>query len=239
MDISVLKRGEFQLIERCFLFNGTDRVFLSRALGDVRCRFVEVRKGDVVFDVFDYRNTLGFILAGRIKVTKPSSSRYSMTTLEKGSLFGSADLYDEDVEVVTVLKAAANCRLVFFPRGLFETLLGEDNTLSLNYIRFLTGRVRFLNEKIYTLVAENTLASLHHYLAANAEPDGSRLLVRLDGSLSALAERLNIGRASLYRALDALEREGVIARNGREITIVDPEKLAAMHQEELVRESAD
>ena len=220
MDINGLRRGEFELIATCFLFRGTDRAFIKRALADERCRLVETEKGAVIFDVFDYRNSLGFIFAGRIEVTKPSSSRYSMNTLAKGSLFGSADLYDDNTQVVTVLTAAVNCRIVFFPLGLLETLMREDSTVSFNYIRFLSGRVRFLNEKIDGLVSQNAPASLGNYLALNAEPSGGKLIVRPTGSISALAEQLNISRASLYRAFDTLERGGLIKRNGRKIEIV-------------------
>ena len=96
----------------------------------------------------------------------------------------------------------------------------EDSTVSFNYIRFLSGRVRFLNEKIDGLVSQNAPASLGNYLALNAEPSGGKLIVRPTGSISALAEQLNISRASLYRAFDTLERGGLIKRNGREIEIV-------------------
>ena len=208
MEIDKLKRGEFDLISKCFLFGRTERIFINRALTDERCRLVETKKGTVVFDVFDYRNSLGFLLAGRIEVTKPSSSRYSMNTLEKGSLFGSADLYDEDAEVVTVLTAASSCRIVFFPLGLLETLMREDSTVAFNYIRFLTGRVRFLNEKIYGLVSESARASLSHYIVQRVERCGERLCVKPEGSISALAERLNIGRASLYARLTHLSGTG-------------------------------
>ncbi len=232
MDRACLKRGELELIQNCFLFKGTDRAFVSRALADERCRLVETKKGAVVFDAFDYRRSLGFVFAGRIEVTKPSSSRYSMTTLKKGSAFGSADLYGEDTDVVTVLTAASDCRIVFFPLPLLEALMREDSAVAFNYIRFLTDRVRFLNEKIDGLVAEGAVASLRHYLLQNAAADGEKRIVRPAGSLSALAEQLNIGRASLYRAFDALEREGFIKRNGREIEIVGPSGPAQTDRED-------
>ncbi len=228
MDINRLKRGEIQLIANCFLFKGTDRAFIERVLTDERCSLVEAKKGDVVFNVYDYRRSLGFVFSGRIAVTKPSSSRYSMNTLSRGSLFGSADLYDEDTEVVTVLTVGADCRIVFFPLVLLETLMREDNTVAFNYIRFLTGRVRFLNEKINGLVSENAMASLRNYLVQSAEQDGEKCVVQPAGSMTALAEQLNMGRASLYRALDALERGGCIKRNGKVIEIVSLDKLTTM-----------
>ena len=40
-----------------------------------------------------------------------------------------------------------------------------------------------------------------------------------------LAGELNLGRASLYRALDALERQGCLARQGSRITLLDKKAL--------------
>ena len=40
-----------------------------------------------------------------------------------------------------------------------------------------------------------------------------------------LAKTIGVGRASLYRALDTLEKSGAIARQGKQIWIRDKEKL--------------
>jgi hypothetical protein len=85
----------------------------------------------------------------------------------------------------------------------------EDSEAAFNYIRFLTDRVRFLNKKIDGLVAEGAVASLRHYLLQNAAASGDRRIVRPAGSLSALAEQLNIARASLYRAVRRARARGL------------------------------
>ena len=43
--------------------------------------------------------------------------------------------------------------------------------------------------------------------------------LRLPCSLTDFAEMLGVGRASLYRTLDAMEAEGKITRHGRNIII--------------------
>lgn len=228
MDIKALKRGEQALVAGCVLFAGTGDGLINRALSDGRCRLVETDKGAVVFDAYDYRNCLGLVLSGRIAVTKPAGSRYVMNTLARGALFGAASLYDDDGEAVSVLTALVPCRIAFFPRGLIEELMAEENAVAMNYIRFLTSCVRFLNEKIQDLVSENAAAALGRYLAANAQTDGGKLTVHLDGSMTRLAEALNIGRASLYRAFTALERAHIIRKNGKEIEILNPSGLSKM-----------
>jgi CRP-like cAMP-binding protein len=225
VDIKVLKRGERALVSGCALFKDIDEELVARALSDVRCSLVVLRRGAVVADVYDYRRCLGLVLAGSLDVTKNSSSRFVMNTLGRGSLFGAANLYDSDEEAVTVLKAVSPCRLVFFPRALLETLMGEKNAVALNYIRFLTGRVRFLNEKIQGLVSESAEDALKQFLIQNAETETEKPVVRLTGSMTALAEQLNIGRASLYRAFETLAQDGLIRRQGKEIDILDHARL--------------
>ena len=44
-------------------------------------------------------------------------------------------------------------------------------------------------------------------------------------SLTELSKALGIGRASLYRALDSFESRGLIKRNGKQITLADPDEL--------------
>ena len=226
MEIIDLKAGEWERISTCALFQGIGEQVVARALEDARCRLEALAKGAVVFDVYDYRNCLGVVLAGTIAVTKPSSSRYVMAALGRGSLFGSANLYDDDTGVVTVLTASSDCRIVFFPRELLETLMREAHDIALNYIRFLTGRVRFLNDKIQGLVSASAEAALKQYLLQNAVVSGEKCFVRLSGSISSLAETLNIGRASLYRAFQVLQRTGAIRKNGKEIEIIDPDVLS-------------
>ena len=48
---------------------------------------------------------------------------------------------------------------------------------------------------------------------------------------TAIARGLNLGRASLYRAFEALEKQGAIVREGKCITVLSTEKL---HEENLV-----
>ena len=54
--------------------------------------------------------------------------------------------------------------------------------------------------------------------------------VTLPASLSAFSDMLDIGRASLYRALDKLEGEGLIRREGRKITVISQDEILKKYQ---------
>ena len=87
--------------------------------------------------------------------------------------------------------------------------------LALAYIRYLSGRIHFLQRRIDALAegpAEEKLAS---FLLSAARPDGKNGWVFEAPSLTRLASSLSVGRATLYRALDAFEQSGIIQREGR------------------------
>ena len=94
----------------------------------------------------------------------------------------------------------------------------------MSYIAFLSQRIRFLNRKIDSFTAPSAREALLRHLL-EIHRDGA---AEITGGYSQLARTLNIGRASLYRALDALEAEGCIRRDGKCITILeDPSKEGA------------
>ena len=58
-----------------------------------------------------------------------------------------------------------------------------------------------------------------------ARPDGKNGWVFEAPSLTRLASSLSVGRATLYRALDAFEQSGIIQREGRLLRIPDITRL--------------
>ena len=68
--------------------------------------------------------------------------------------------------------------------------------------------------------SRNTLLG---YLLSEADKRGEHF--RLQVSLTELAQMLDMGRSSLYRSFEELEAEGVLARNGREITILSNKEM--------------
>lgn len=229
MDIRELKRGERALLRGCFLFHGAPEELADRAIGDDRCVVIEAPAGAVLAEVYNYRCCLGLILAGSVRVEKLADRRYPMTNLRKGGMFGAASLFDEPGEtvLVTELTARTDVRIAFFPGEVLRELMQEDFSVTENYIRFLTGRIKFLNGKIQSLIYTSADTALAHYLTEHAGEDHTTVCP----NLTALAEELNIARASLYRSFSALEEAGCIKKTGRRITVLDPERLAGMGKE--------
>ena len=89
--------------------------------------------------------------------------------------------------------------------------------VAVNYIRYLSGRIRVLSGKIRSLAADSVEGRLKQYLLTSLTPDNPRL----NCAATELAKRLGISRASLYRAFETLESQGLIRRQGRAILVPD------------------
>ena len=85
------------------------------------------------------------------------------------------------------------------------------------YIRYLSDRILFLNGRIASLAAGTTDQIVTHFLLQN----GPQITI----SMTELAGRLNIGRASLYRVMDRMVDEGIIERSGKTIFVKHPDRL--------------
>lgn len=227
MQTEHLKPAERSLLAQSFLFLGAAPSSLDTTLQSNGCELCLYQKGDTIFHATQFKHSLGFLLSGSIDVSRPDEQRQTnLSTIEKGHYFGAAAVFSADEEYVTLLVARKPCRILFFAQSLLESLMQQDFCITRNYIGFLTGRIRFLNEKIHALTAGSPEQALALSLLRRAVQTGGVLTVQLDGSLSHLAEQLNIGRASLYRALDALCADGIISRDKKSITILKPEALS-------------
>ena len=87
-------------------------------------------------------------------------------------------------------------------------------------MQFLSRKIIYLNKKLATLTAGNAEKKLASYICEH-QIDG----VFTTDSLSELANILQMGRASLYRALDSMTENGIIVKKGKTLIISNYTKL--------------
>lgn len=224
----MLSNTELDLIRHSFLFFGVQGDVLRFALCDPRLKFQSYRKGDLIFGGKQFERAFCILLSGRISVKKDTDDGrgLNISTLLPGSCFGAAALFNDCSEYATILTAAAACRIIFLPEPLLLHLMRLDIKIAENYIRYQSNRILFLNDKIAGLSAGSAEKRLAHWLLENAAETENGLICPLSHiSMSSLASTLNIGRASLYRALDALEKTGAVINQHKDILIQNPAQL--------------
>lgn len=197
------------------LFAGVEGPALDQLLPDAE--EYAVPRGETIYTPYRFRRCLGLLLSGQVQVTKDA---LVVSRLSAGDLFGAAALFTDNQDYATTLTALTPCRLVLFPQDGVERLVEESSRFALNYIRYLSGRIQFLSGRLDTVSAGTAEGKLAQYLLS-AVGDKEQVAI----SATQLSARIGVGRATLYRAFETLEREGAIAREGKVIRILRRELL--------------
>ena len=180
-------------------------------------RLCDFRAGDVIYSPKSQDKCVGIVISGKVVA---SSDNTLLKVIPPNDLFGIANLYSEDCFPSTIT-AKSIAKVLFIDEAAFKALIENDTELLKVYLRILSNKIVYLNKKITSLTAGNTEKKLAAFLIDN-QCDGT---YSLPVPISALADMLSVGRASLYRAIDSLAEAGLILRDRKTITILDKNAL--------------
>ncbi|MBQ8358255.1 MAG: Crp/Fnr family transcriptional regulator [Clostridia bacterium] len=201
------------------LFTGAEDSNLLKVLTEFDCPVVTVAPGGNIGA--DHPRCLGVLLEGKAEIRSADSEKtVILRELNAPGVFGAASLFCEEDDPMSQIEAKVPCTVLFLGIEAVQTLLVWDGAFRNAYLGFLAKRVRFLNQKIRCFTAGSAERRLALWLTSE---EGRTVTVNT--TLTALAETLDIGRASLYRALDKLEAEGLIRHEGRKITVLSQEDI--------------
>lgn len=160
------------------------------------------------------------VLSGSVTIEKlASDGRYLLMREARPSEALNVSRAFAAEEDISRLIAGKNCRVLFMDGSFVTAAMKRGGSFAVNFAEFLVSRVLFLNKKIASLAGYSASSRLTMYIEDNASIQDGVMQLRLPCSLTDFAEMLGVGRASLYRTLDAMEAEGKITRRGRNIII--------------------
>ena len=155
---------------------------------------------------------------------KHDGGRVKLNTLSRGQSFGISTIFSEE-DFPTVIYAKRRAEVVFITRDELLALIDAIPAIALNIIKFQNDRIAFLNKKIETFSAGSVEEKLACYIFSEYKKCGEH---ELPLNRMKTAEKLGVGRASLYRALDSLVESGIIKLETKKIYIIDPIGLERM-----------
>lgn len=220
------------ILQNTFLFRNVDLQSVECFTPFLKsCTFLRYSAGMTVQSAHAPVPGIAVLVSGHAEVLSSlSDTAITLRRLDTGSLFGAAALYTENRQYETVIRAVNDCEILLLPDEDVKRLIRAHGQIAENYIRFLSGRICFLNQKMTAFTAGSAEAKLAVYLCGLCmDADG---LLSLPVSLSALAESLGMGRASLYRALEKFEQNGWISREGKNIRLLDLAALQSAYRHE-------
>ena len=141
-----------------------------------------------------------------------------------GDLFGAIANLDAGPQPAEI-KAVETVRAALFLAGDFLALIETHTAVGLAVSRLLLRQLRETTGRMadrITLSAPDRVRAELLRMAVDAE---GRLAIDPFTGVTALAIKLSIARETVSRAINALERRGVVRREGRALVIVSPRLL--------------
>ena len=219
-----------ELLKSCYLCKELDDEELNSLAEIVFIRSID--KGEILFFQGDPANGFYTLLSGLIRIYKssPDGKEYTLHTIRPGQMFAEAAIFGGN-------KFPANCIaleesvVAFFAKDRFVKLIGDSPQISLKMISALSGFVRDFNRQIENLSLKEISARVALFLLHKAESTGQNIIV-LDISKSELANSLGTISETLSRNFRKMKDLGAIEIDGKNISILDFDKLQAIAEGE-------
>jgi CRP-like cAMP-binding protein len=211
---------EVKFTDSLFIFEGLS----PKEIKEINGLFAspqKFNKGEVIYGVENFQKSLGYIIDGKATAVCDNSSGLYMNSFEKGSCFGAAALFDTGNKYVSTIVADTDTTVLFITEEQLKSIFVTYPQTAINYINFLSEKVRFLNRKLGLISCGSSDDTVFKYLSSVADKDG---LAKLPQSMTLVSKTLGIGRATLYRCLDNLENKGLIVRENNIIKVIKNEK---------------
>ena len=210
-----------EILEQLPVTKGADRQIVCRAMQEFPPEFLQIKRDSVILSPGQTKDALYVLCKGTAAAySADADKQVLLRVFSPFEIFGISNLFTDQPFATRVL-AKTDCSVLVLKKPFLTCLLDHDSVVRYQYISFLAKKTLYLNQKISCLTAGSAEQRLAFWLDAHAS-DG---VVKLDLPMNSLCTMLDIGRASLYRAFDALERDGFIKKEQKTVRILDGDRM--------------
>ncbi len=209
---------------KCFLFRGIEEPTVLKLLSLINLDFREYERSEIIYSPSSFDRRIGIVLSGECSIyrQKLDGKDIPLNVVSRTGCFGITAALAGREEFPTIIIAKRRCQIAFISGSDIEILIRNSSQVALNVIKFMSEKICFLNDKIATFSGDNVEQKTARYILSIPEiKEGYPISFNKKHA----AEAINSGRASLYRALDALADSGLISIEEKTIIILDLDGL--------------
>ena len=179
------------------------------------------KKGEVIYSSDNFSPAVGLVLKGAAVAVTDNANAVVMKRFSAGMCFGAAAVFGNGDTYVSRIIAKKDTEIKLLNEELLTEIFALYPKTAINYIAFLSDKIRFLNGKLSVISCQNSEDTVYKYLISVTDTEN---YAQLPKSMTELSRMLGIGRATLYRCLDALEESGKILRENSKVKVIKNEK---------------
>lgn len=202
--------------ENIFLLNGLSEKE-KKEITSCFAEAVSFKKGEIIYSEDVYPNAIGYVLCGKAAAVTNNGNNIHMRTFEAGTCFGVAAIFGGDSHYVSTITAKTDIKILFITEDELKSIFLKYPKTATNYIEFLSNKIRFLNTKLSVISCNNADDTVLKYLSTVCDSEGNATTFK---SMTLLAKTLGLSRATLYRSLESLEKNGIILRENNIIRVI-------------------
>lgn len=200
-----------------------------------RCLWQSLPAGKALLLRSEHKSDVFFLVSGRLRVTIYAANGRQVTFRDshEGEHFGDIAAIDgrpRSADVVTLTPSV----VASLDRAGFLGLLRDEPVVAERVMRSLAALVRQLSERVIdlsTLGVQNRVHAELLRLAQAAGIESNRARLEPAPTHAELANQISTNREQVTRELNALRREGLLAKDGRALVLTDAQRLVRMVEE--------
>lgn len=187
------------------------------------------KSGEIIYDEGNHANYVYLIKSGVVKSHKIDEfGKELITKIYKADEFFGYTSFTESTTYLESTTAMENTEVCLISKDDLKDILKENHSLTLEFIQLLTDDLTEFKEHLlqmaYGSVKKKTANTILQFTEKLNRTTGTIKISRSD-----LASVAGIATESLIRTLSSLKKEGLIDIDGRNITVLDLEKLKRVY----------
>ena len=209
--------------------NNTEEI---RTLNDLKVflekkgTLLNYKQDDIVYREGDNSNLIYLVTKGVIKCHKLDEQGKELTTelYKENDLFGYTS-FIQNIPYQETATAIKNAQVISIPKSELKDILNKNHKVTLELIQLLTDSLKDMKDQLlqmaYSSVHKKTASTILKFAEKlNRKPEDPISISRSD-----LASVAGIATETLIRTMSNLKKQGIIEIEGRNIKIIDIEKL--------------
>ena len=213
-------------LSACRLFRGVDPERILPLLKEAGVRTRSYAKGDVIAPQGARYTQLLLLTEGTVSAETTDSLHNTLHVerISAPALIAPTCLFAENDRLPAGLTARTPVTILTLGRDAFSALLQREGDLLVNFLEILSSSNTFLSERVVYRTYKTMKGKFANYLLNLMEEQGTHEL-RNTLTQREMAEMFGVTRPALARAIGEMADEGSIYVQGKQITVLFPEKL--------------
>jgi CRP-like cAMP-binding protein len=167
------------------------------------------KKNETVFHIGQKADCIFRVIVGEVHLYRHSydGNRILLYRAYDGDYLAEASLTSDSYHCSAL--CVKHSTIETYDTKIVKSILGKNPKAALEWIEYLSKELRNQRASVERLCLKSPVDKLIHYLITEGAPPGEYFI---SGTLSELAEILNISRETLYRTLSLMKKQDILKR---------------------------